>query len=71
MSLMSSFQSMSWGQDSSFSAVFKAKNAAVSGKFRLESGAEVAAFGNFTEKKKCLEKWKSSHKTHYDNANWI
>ena len=55
MSLMSSFQSMSWGQDSSFSAVFKAKNAAVSGKFRLESGAEVAAFGNFTEKKNVLK----------------
>ena len=52
MSLISSFQSMSWGQDSS--SVFKAKNAAVSGKFRLESGAEVAALGNFTEReKKC------------------
>ena len=41
---------MSWGQDSS--SVFKAKNAAVSGKFRLESGAEIAALGNFTERKK-------------------
>ena len=44
-----------WGQDSS--SVFKAKYAAVSGKFRLESGAEVAALGNFTEsKKKNVEK---------------
>ena len=51
MSLMSSFQSMSWGQDESSFSFFKAKYAAVSGKFRLESGAEVAALGIFTGKK--------------------